>query len=515
MAGAYQAKTEFQRRNPVARPARASYSGAMALTMPRERMLDAMRSRDGSFDGRFITGVLTTGIYCLPSCPARKPHAENVRFFPSPRQAREAGLRPCKRCRPDDFYRGHDPDLERVEELAARMRRAPGSFAGGEELVAASGAGSSKLHQLFRRHFHDTPARLLTRARVEAARRLLLAGDLPVTEVALEVGFESLSAFNANFRRLTAMTPSEYRRLSGASSFELRLPSPYPLQRVLAHLGRDPESRTERVEGGGYAAGLWLDGVPARLEARFGSSSDRRSRVRCSLAASRPLPPGAAARAHGQLLRRLGLARDPAPFEAALAGDPRLAGLVDGRRGLGVPLLSQPFECLTWAITGQQVNLPFACIMLGRLVERAGTAVGEGLWAPPPAVAVAELEPEDLRRCRFSRQKIDYLLGAARQVAAGELDLEGLAAGSAVRARERLSAVRGLGPWTVGYLMMRGLGFADCLPVGDAGLIRALVRFFQLDERPSPAETVRLMEPFRPYRSFATFHLWQSLEGSP
>src|SRR3954467_11377408 len=226
---------KFRRRNPVDRPSRESYSGVMALA--RERMIDRMLASDPAYDGRFLTGVLTTGIYCLPSCRARKPKPENVRFFDNPESALRAGLRPCKRCRPDDFYQRYDPDQEIVETLIERMRRAPASFAGIEDLERVSGLGSSKLHELFRLHFHATPAQILGRARVEAAQRLLLTTDRPVADVAFEVGYEGLSTFNENFRRLAAMTPAAYRRLLGAAEFRLTLPHSYSTAPAPGDLG--------------------------------------------------------------------------------------------------------------------------------------------------------------------------------------------------------------------------------------------------------------------------------------
>jgi 3-methyladenine DNA glycosylase/8-oxoguanine DNA glycosylase/AraC-like DNA-binding protein len=403
-----------------------------------------------------------------------------------------------------------DPDLLAVEGLAARLVREPAAFAGVAALAAAAGVGRERLEELVERHFHSTPVRLLRGARVAAAQRLLVATGRPLAAVAADVGFAGLPSFAAAFRRLAAMAPADYRRLAAARDFTLRLPSSFQLGRTLAYLGRDPESRSERLRGRSYAMGTWLAEVPARLEVELAPG-----RARCTIVCRRRLPEGAAVAAHAQLLRRLGLTGDPRPFEAAVAGRPDLAALVDGRRGLRIPLTAEPFECLLWAICGQQVNLAFARAMLGRLVERAGSPVGAGLAAPPRPAAVAALTPAELARQQFSRQKIDYLLGAARRLAAGDLDLAGLAAGSATRAQETLAAVRGLGPWSVGYVMMRGLGFGDCVPLGDSGLTRALQRFFHLDRRPDAVLTRELMLPFSPHRSLATFHLWQTLEDVP
>ena len=477
------------------------------MAMARERMIDRMLASDPAYNGRFLIGVLTTGIYCLPSCRARKPKPENVRFFDNPESALRAGLRPCKRCRPDDFYQRYDPDQEIVETLTERVRRDPAAFAGVEDLERVSGLGSSKLHELFRFHFHATPAQVLGRARVEAAQRLLLTTDRPVADVAFEVGYEGLSTFNENFRRLAAMTPAAYRRLLGASEFRLTLPHSYSTAPALEYLGRDAGSLTMQVRGKSLATGVRLGGAPAVLRAEIGSGT-----VRASIEAPGPLPADAAARAHAHLLRLLGLHRDPAPFERKMEASPKLTPLIEGRRGLRIPQVPDPFDALAWVIVGQQITLSFAFTLRERLVRRTGTPAGNGLYTPPSAEAVANLEIEDLVPEQFSRRKAEYLIGAARLITAGGLALDRLGTSSAVRMESELLAVRGLGPWSAHYLMMRCFGFEDCLPVGDAGLVRGLERFFDLPARPGPEETRELMQAFAPYRSWATFHLWQTLK---
>jgi 3-methyladenine DNA glycosylase/8-oxoguanine DNA glycosylase len=134
---------------------------------------------------------------------------------------------------------------------------------------------------------------------------------------------------------------------------------------------------------------------------------------------------------------------------------------------------------------------------------------------PPPPVAVARLEPAELLRRQLSRNKVETLLGLARAASAGELALDPLAERPAGQIEETLLARRGVGPWTAHYVMLRGFGLADCVPVGDAGLTLALQRFFALPARPGPAETRALMAPFAPHRSLATFHLWTSLGDPP
>ena len=169
-----------------------------------------------------------------------------------------------------------------------------------------------------------------------------------------------------------------------------------------------------------------------------------------------------------------------------------------------------------WAILGQQVNLAFAYTLRRRLAEHCGGAPGaHGLRTHPTAQEVAALEPEDLLSLQFSRSKAAYLTGVARLVADGTLALESFPGLAAADAAARLSQVRGIGPWTTHYVLMRGCGFPDCVPLGDAGLTLALQRHHGLDHRPDARETAALMARYAPFRSLATFHLWASLKGVP
>jgi 3-methyladenine DNA glycosylase/8-oxoguanine DNA glycosylase len=212
--------------------------------------------------------------------------------------------------------------------------------------------------------------------------------------------------------------------------------------------------------------------------------------------------------------RMLGLGADPAGFERfALTSSLRpLAAL---RPGLRIPLTADVWESLVWAILGQQVNLAFAYTLRRRLTERCGAPAAQGLLAHPTPAAVAALDPEELKPLQFSRSKAEYVTALARKVADGTLPLETLPEGSATGAALRLSAERGIGPWTTHYVLMRGCGFGDCVPLGDAGLTLALQRQFGLDHRPTAPETAALMAAFAPHRSLATFHLWASLKGVP
>lgn len=465
---------------------------------------------DRSADGRFIVAVKTTGIYCLPSCrPPRLPRRENVEFFSTPEEARAAGYRACKLCKPDDFYAGRHREEALIEGLSEGVRLDPGAYRGVSTMAAAIGVGATKLHDLCRTHFHATPADLLTRARVAAARTALLNGSRPVAEIAFEVGFESLSAFNENFARLSAMRPFDYRRLAEQPAFALVLPADYPVDRILRYLGRDPGSLTERVVDGVYTAAFRLADGPEGDSHALVRVTFEPGVARCELLSGDVARPAAMEILHRHLLGALGLAIDPSRFESQVLATPELAPLVEGQRGLRVPLIADPFDALVWAITGQQITLAFAYRLRRRLIERVSAEIGEGLFAPPSPEAVARLEPEDLAALGYSRAKAGYLVGAARSVVDGRLPLAALAGTSATRAERTLLAVRGIGPWSAHYLMMRGFGFLDCVPLGDTGLASGLERFFALPSRPTKRDQLALMRRFSPYRSLATFHLWQ------
>jgi len=298
------------------------------------------------------------------------------------------------------------------------------------------------------------------------------------------------------------------------AGFTLALPPGYRTLDMLGYHGRDPLSRSERVTGLTLVKAMRVPGpagIPGALEMEMTFLG---AEVRCQVRMEPGVEPPAMAELQRRAVRMLGLGTDPEPFER-FAADTELGPLVASRPGLRIPLTADVWESLVWAIVGQQVNLAFAYSLRRRLTELCGTPTASGLCAHPGPAAVAALEPAELQPLRFSRAKAEYVIGLARKVAAGDLPLERLPEADADSAARMLAAQRGIGPWTCHYVLMRGCGFADCLPLGDAGLTLALQRLRQLDHRPAAAETAALMAPFAPHRSLATFHLWASLKGVP
>ncbi len=475
--------------------------------LPKPFSWDLTAARAGRYDGKFIIGVKTTGIYCLPSCRVHPPKPENVRMFKTEEDAKAAGLRACKRCRPDLFYKGEDWNVSLFDGLAERVRAAPESFADASALAAACGVSQTKLGELMRDHAHLAPATWLRRERVRAACRLLLDTTDRIVDIGLAVGFESESVFHRQFLALTRMTPGAYRALADASVFTLHLPAGWRAQEIVAYHGRDPESLCEKGEGNKIWKALATAEGVAVLEISLESDG-----AWCRVHAAKKLGRGSMAFIHAGALRMLGLNGEVTPFEKRMSEDPATA-LFLRRKGLRVPSIPTGFDGLCWAIIGQQINVKFAGALRREIIHLGGEKAEGGMIAHPSPERVVDIGAAALTKRRYSRSKAEYLIGAAKEVATGALDIEKLPEGSGVAAEKKLTSIRGIGTWTARYVLFRG-GCADSALVGDSALATALQRFHKREDRPDHDEVHEMMKPFAPYRSLATMHLWNSLRDA-
>jgi AraC family transcriptional regulator of adaptative response / DNA-3-methyladenine glycosylase II len=456
-------------------------------------------SRSGKFDGKFIIGVRTTGIYCLPSCPTHPPKAQNVTLYRTEAECLAAGLRACKRCRPDLYYRGEDEGTALFEGLVARVEADTAAFADASALAKGAGVSATRLGELFRAHAHLAPAQWLRRARVAQAARELLDTRDKVAEIGFGAGFESESVFHRQFLAHTRMTPGAYRALDGAQVFLLQLPAGYRAAEILGYHARDPEGLSERSEGNRIWKALHTPDGPAVLEITL-----EKEGAWVRVHADRKLGRAAMAFLHEAALRMLGLNNDVTQFET------RHAAFAARRRGLRLPNLPTGFDALAWGIIGQQINIKFAGSLRRELIEIAGEKIGD-MRTHPTAERVANIDIATLHARRYSRSKAGYLIDAAAAIARGDLAIEKLHLGSAVAAEKTLVAQRGIGLWTARYILLR-VGFADAAPIGDSALATGLQKLHRLEERPGPEEATRLMQAFAPHRSLATMHLWSYMK---
>ena len=290
--------------------------------------------------------------------------------------------------------------------------------------------------------------------------------------------------------------------------WNLPLPPGYRQADVLAFHGRDAQGVAEQVTPDGLRKGILHDGVPVLLEVDFIASE-----ALCRAEIDGAVTDGLQDALHGVLLNILGLRIAPEPFAQLVANDPLMGPLARANGSLRIVQSATPFEALTWAIIGQQINLPFAIALRRTFILQAGRRHSGGLWCYPEARDVARLAPEELTSRKFSRAKAETLLRLAALVDEGALSLELPASGEVTAVSQALLNVKGIGPWTVNYALLRGYGYADCSLHGDVAIRAALQKLLQEDSKPDMARTEQWLRQYAPHRTMAAAHLWASLQG--
>jgi DNA-3-methyladenine glycosylase II len=291
--------------------------------------------------------------------------------------------------------------------------------------------------------------------------------------------------------------------------FPLPLPADYRLQDVLAFHRRDTESIAEEVSAERLRKGVLLDGVPVVLDIALPAAGGKDAI--CTVHADRTLTKSAQQQAREAAVSILGLRIDPAPFSAFTKKDKLLGALIRRQPGLRIVQSATVFEALTWAIIGQQINLTFAIALRRTFILQAGRQHSSGLWCYPDAHSAAALSLEDLTTRKFSRAKAETLLRLAQLVTNGELQLDVTSANSIEQISAALLAVKGIGPWTVNYGLLRGYGYADCSLHGDVAIRAALQTLLGEEAKPDIKRTEQILAQYSPHRTMAAAHLWASL----
>ncbi len=278
----------------------------------------------------------------------------------------------------------------------------------------------------------------------------------------------------------------------------------------------------ESFEDGVFRRLLDLDGRAALAEARSAGGSDS-PRVEVSLRGE-GLEQADVEAARAQLALLLGTEDAVRPFYEMARADDHLVPLVEQLYGLHVPQAASVFEALTLSIVGQQISAQVARVLRGLIIETFGRRAefdGESFYAFPRAEAVASASVEDLRALKLSQRKAEYVLGVAQRVASGELDLEGLRGLPAGEVVERLTAIRGVGPWTAHWLLIGALGEPDGFPSGDLALQRTMGTLVGDGAPMAAGEALAYSERWSPHRSYVTTYLFAAAraarwrEGAP
>ena len=464
-----------------------------------------MQARDPRFDGWFFTAVVTTGIYCRPSCPAVPPRASNIRFHPSAASAQAAGFRACIRCRPDACPGSPEWDLR--SDLVARAVRliADGVIdrEGLPGLSARLGYSRRHLERLLHAELGAGPLGLARAQRAQTARLLIESTSLPLADVALAAGFGSVRQFNDVVREVFATTPGELRKRTQhrlpttPGTVTVRLPFRAPLwpDNLFGHLAATAVPGVEEWRDGAYRRTLRLPHGTAVV-----ALTPAPGHVLCRLTLTdlRDLSV-----AITRCRRLLDLDADPIAVDAQLSEDEVLAPLVAKAPGRRVPRTVDEQELALRAVLGQQVSTAAARTHAGRLAAVLGepitdTAGGLTHLFPTSAV-VAEVDPTTLALPQARRRT---LIALARALADGKVDVDPGA--DREQARAALLALPGIGPWTVETVAMRALGDPDAFLPTDLGVV-VLARQLGL---PEGRALVERAQRWRPWRAYAVQHLW-------
>ena len=471
-----------------------------------ERCYRAVSSRDPRFDGWFFTGVTTTGIYCRPSCPAITPKRRNVRFFPTAAAAQVAGLRACKRCRPDATP--GSPEWNVRADVVGRAMRLIGDGVVDREGVA----GLARRLHFSERHLHRQlvaevgagPQALARAQRAETARLLIETTAMKMSDIAFAAGFASIRQFNDTIREVFAASPRELRRTRSdevpavPASITLRLPyrAPFAGDHVLSFLGERAVSGLETWDGSTYRRSLSLPNGEGVASLSLGGDH-----VTCELALTDLRDLAAAVQRCRALLD---LDADPAAIAEVLGADPALREIVGEKPGLRVPGSVDGTEIAVRAILGQQVSVKGACTLAGRLVAAYGQPLrrpsGDITHVFPRAATLADASLEEIGMPETRRRS---LRATATSLADATVVLDPGAEREATRAS--LLAIPGIGPWTTSYLLMRSLRDPDAFLPTDLGVVKG-ARHLGIQ---GPLE--RVSERWRPWRAYAVQYLWESL----
>lgn len=481
-----------------------------------ERCYRAVQSKDARFDGWFVTAVLTTRIYCRPSCPVRPPFASNVVFLPTAAAAQREGFRACKRCRPDAS--AGSPEWNVRSDVVARAMRliADGTVDrdGVTGLAAHLGYTVRQLERLLQAEVGAAPLALARAQRMQTARVLIETTDLPFGDVAFAAGFSSIRQFNDTVRLLCDSTPTALRNRAASrfstphstaaspGTVSLRLPvrAPFAYEGLFGHLAAVAVAGCEEVRGGTYRRTLRLPlghGLVALTPAA--------DHVRCTLVLDdlRDLTTATA-----RCRRLLDLDADPEAVVEALSRDPHLAPVVANAPGQRIPRTVDEAELAIRAVLGQQVSTKAAQTHLSRLVAAYGQPVNDAdgslTHTFPGVERLTDIAPLHLAIPKTRQRTLKALVTA---LAEGEVALD--AGCDWLRARTQLLALPGIGPWTAEIIAMRGLGDPDAFPATDLG-VRLAANQLGLPTRERPL--IEYGASWRPWRSYATQHLWTTRE---
>jgi AraC family transcriptional regulator, regulatory protein of adaptative response / DNA-3-methyladenine glycosylase II len=475
----------------------------------------ARLARDHRFDGVFYTGVLTTGIFCRPICPAPAPKEQNVKYFKSAAEAASFGLRPCKRCRPElvsDMRNWHIS--EQLVQSAMQMINA--GFLDEqtvEQLAQKLGITSRHLTRLFNQQLGASPIQINLSRKLLLARRLLLETALPVTDIALSTGFASVRRFNDAFKKFYQYSPSEVRAKStikqqkNTQSLTLTLcyKPPFDWLNLFRFYQQRQIAGVEQVTDTSYQRNIQFDDSVGTICVTANSEKHQLLLELCNI------EPKYITKVIANVRRQFDLDTDLKIIQDNFNTCPLLSSVINKNSGLRLPGSYDVFETAIRAIIGQQISVAACTTIMARVAERAMHHFKFALPVFPTAKQMLEISLDNIG---LTQARIDTIKRLALAVANKQINLAPYQ--NSEQVIDSLLALKGIGPWTANYIAFRGMALPDNFPAADLGLRKALKSQFTeqqmaKDGLPKVALVEKYALRWQPYRSYAAILLWNSL----
>lgn len=476
----------------------------------------AFKAKDARFDGRFFVGISSTGIYCRPVCRARQPKEENCSFYSTAAEAEQAGYRPCLLCRPElaPGTSVTDATANLVYRAAKMLEKNCGSGQSIEEIATRLGCTDRHLRRVFTAEYNVSPIQYLQTCRLLLAKNLLTDTDLSILDVAMAAGFGSLRRFNDLFKKQYNLSPTalrkhvtEGKKNNGNITLTLGYRPPYRWEEMLNFLAQRAITGIEIVENGEYMRTVHLEIAKGKSVYGWVRVSHKPKKNALSVTVSETL-----LLALPQVLARIrhlfDLYCDPdSVYETIQVMNDIRPGLCV--LGIRVPGCFNAFELVVRAVLGQQITVKAARTLASRIVDTYGTPIQTGIEGLTHVFPL----PEDILALEGA---IDNHLGVLGVTSARSNTIYELAQAfvhekidfdfciEPEKEIEKLMSIRGIGNWTAQYIAMRTMEWTDAFLESDAGIKKALPSY-------TPKELLKIAELWRPWRSYATMNLWNTL----
>lgn len=476
----------------------------------------ALKAHDTRFDGKFYVAVSSTGIYCRPVCRVKTPKADNCSYYTTAAAAEAAGFRPCLKCRPELA-----PGLSSIDAVRRIADKAALIIENGclpdsnlSELAKMLNITDRHLRRVFIAEFGVSPVQYLQTQRLLLAKGLLTDTQLPVTDIALTAGFGSIRRFNDLFIKQYKLTPTQLRRegvqakVSSKQSITLRLGyrPPYEWAKLLSFLKTREIEGVESISGSVYRRTVTINSGKTYKRGWLSVENDAEKNALSVTVSYSLLPVISKVLARIRILFDVNCEPDEI-YEKLSVMNELSAGLCIP--GIRLPGAFDAYEAAVRAVLGQQITVQAARTLAGRLVK----TLGEKISTPYPELTHTFPTAEKIRDIKNS---VTNMLGAAGIISrrAGtilhlaEAMLDGTVTfcqySDVQTEMEKMMAIPGIGPWTAQYIAMRAFGWPDIILHTDYGVKKALKGMTE-------KEILQISEKWRPWRSYATINLWNSV----